>query len=312
MSEPESQVVEVEQDNKPADAVTSSKQTDTAEEDAILDRLMSSNDDVAEPEPVPAKAETPEPTAAPNPDRERAIAALKRDGVPQSIISQTSDEDLLAWGLKAAKRQADVDEFGNKMKELEKKVSKSSDTAKKEDAAEQEDDNDAEPPSDVEESASDANDPLHDVEELLGKDAAKPLRAMADELSKLKQSQQDLVQQAYAVQAESAEFRLRGLYGDKSPTTEQLHAEVARLGSAKPGAFTSVLQMVTEAFSNLTGVSPEEASRAPAKRSNVQPTPAKGVSRAERPVSKADAEDAILEALLDGKPAAEARRLTRK
>jgi hypothetical protein len=150
------------------------------------------------------------------------------------------------------------------------------------------------------------------VEELLGKDAAKPLRAMADELSKLKQSQQDLVQQAYAVQAESAEFRLRGLYGDKSPTTEQLHAEVARLGSAKPGAFTSVLQMVTEAFSNLTGVSPEEASRAPAKRSNVQPTPAKGVSRAERPVSKADAEDAILEALLDGKPAAEARRLTRK
>ena len=312
MSEPESQIEDDVQDNTPAANGTTQKQADTNEEDAILDRLMSSDDDVAEPEPVPAKAEAPKQPPVPNKDRERAIAALKRDGVPSSIIENTSDEDLIAWGLKASKRQADVDGYSAKMKELEKKATTTSETAKETAPKEDEDDLEIEPSDDSGDSETDANDPLSEVEELLGKKAAKPIRAMEAELAKLKQSQQELVQQSYAVQAENAEYRLRSIYGDKSPDKEQLYAEVARLGAAKPGAFTSVLQMVTEAFANLTGESPEEASRQPVKRSTVQPTPAKGVSRAERPVSKADAEDAILEALLDGKPASEALRLIRK
>jgi hypothetical protein len=303
MSEPniQNEDTEVEMTEEIAQPEAASNQRDA--DDDVLDRLFGDED-----EPVEA-SEPEEPKAVqPNPERNKYAAVLKRDGVPDEVIATISEDTLKAWAAKAEKRQKDVDGYGKKMADLEKQV-KSGAKQEPSDAG-----NYAEDDVDIEPAAEDADestpeDPFAEIEELLGDDAAKPLKAMRAELAELRKQQSAAAEQSLLVQVDSADAYFRSQYGAKAPDRDAVIAEMNRLGSANPGTYRTVMHLAEEAYSSLAGKSVAKSDR---KKIAGQPTVAKSVSRTERPRTPVDAEDAILDALMSGKSRDEAMRLTRK
>lgn len=303
MSEPEIQNedTEVEMTEEIAQPEAASNQRDA--DDDVLDRLFADAD-----EPVEAP-EREEPTTVPaSPDRDRYAAVLKRDGVPEEVIATISEDTLKAWAAKAEKRQKDVDGYGKKMADLEKQVKSGAKQEPQDSGDEAEDDVDIEP---AEEAADESTqeDPFAEIEELLGDDAAKPLKAMRAELAELRKQQSAAAEQSLLVQVDSADAYFRSQYGAKAPDREAVIAEMNRLGAANPGTYRTVMHLAEEAYASLAGKSVAKPDR---KKVAGQPTAAKTVSRTERPRTPVDAEDAILDALLSGKSRDEAMRLTRK
>jgi hypothetical protein len=303
MSEPniQNEDTEVEMAEEIAQPEAASNQRDA--DDDVLDRLFGDEDESVE------ASEPEEPKAVqPNPERNKYAAVLKRDGVPDEVIATISEDTLKAWAAKAEKRQKDVDGYGKKMADLEKQV-KSGAKQEPSDAG-----NDAEDDVDIEPAAEDADestpeDPFAEIEELLGDDAAKPLKAMRAELAELRKQQSAAAEQSLLVQVDSADAYFRSQYGAKAPDRDAVIAEMNRLGSANPGTYRTVMHLAEEAYSSLAGKSVAKSDR---KKIAGQPTVAKSVSRTERPRTPVDAEDAILDALMSGKSRDEAMRLTRK
>jgi len=311
MSEPN--VIDAE---APAEAnpVVADKASAVDHDDAILDRLLSRDDEpeaIEEPDEAPApvepRDEIPVATIA-SPDREKWAGVLKRDGVPEQVIMSADDATLRAWADKASKRQKDVDGYGKKMAELEKQLKAKAGTEPPGEDDDIEDDVDDAEPSTPKAESQEAEDPFSEVTELLGEEAAKPLKAMRAELAELRTAQQKAAEQSLMSQVDTAVSWFTAQYGGKSPTREAVIAEMDRLGASKPGTYPTVMHLAQEAFSSLAG---QVASPAQARKAT-QPTAVRGVSRSERPKTPFDAEDAILDALLEGKTRDEAVRLTRK
>jgi hypothetical protein len=287
---------------------TVSTSTADAEEDAVLDRLLGISEETSVSTKIAeTKPEVPVTTSqvTANPSREKAIAVLKRDGVPESVIASASDDLIAEWADKASKRQKDVDGYANKMKELEKKVAASSKTADEDDDVIIEDGEDAEPSLTDDDSSDSVNDEQTDDDE--PKSKSKSIKSMESELAELRKSQQEFQQQSLLYQVEVADAAFRHLYGEKAPERDAIVNEMNRLGAAKPGSYQTMMQLAEEAYSNLAG---------PIKKQNArkatQPTAATKVSRVERPISQADTEDAILDAIMDGKSPRDARQSIRK
>ena len=51
-------------------------------------------------------------------EMEKAISALRRDGLPKSVIEQMTDEQVIETGLKRAKVQSDTDDAFRQLSEL--------------------------------------------------------------------------------------------------------------------------------------------------------------------------------------------------
>jgi hypothetical protein len=303
MSEPESEITDtaaVAPEVTPTQPETKSNRRDA--DDLVLDRLMGSGDEESSAHDEPA-------VAPPSVDRQRYASVLKRDGVPEEVIASVSEDTLKAWVAKAEKRQKDVDGYGKKMADLEKQVKSNTkqETRASDEDLEDDVELDIEPDSNDSKTAS-AEDPFVEVEELLGEEATKPLKAMRAELAELRQRQAAAAEQSLMAQVDAADAYFRSRYGDSSPTREAVVAEMNRLGSANPGTYTTVMHLAEEAFISLTG---QRGARSD-QRTNGQPTAVKSVSRSERPRNTVDAEDAILDALLSGKTRDEAMRLIRK
>lgn len=279
-------------------------------DDVILDRLMSRDDEDADSAPVEPRSDS---ESKPSVDRSAWAAVLKRDGVPDEVITAANDATLRAWADKASKRQKDVDGYGKKMAELEKqlKAKAATEPPAADDDLEDDVDDEVAPaePAKPKQPAAEEEDPFSEVEELLGAEAAKPIRAMRAELAELRKAQQRQAEQSLMAQVDSAVTWFASQYGQKAPSREAIVAEMDRLGASKPGTYPSVMHLAQEAFSSLAGVVESSASQA---RKASQPTAVRGVSRSERPRTTVDAEDAILDALMEGKTRDEAMRLIRK
>jgi hypothetical protein len=296
MSEPEIQNEDTEVE-KTEDIAQPNEASARDADDDVLDRLFA--DDVEETVPDTAPP-------AMSKERERAIATLKRDGVPDEIIATVSEDTLMGWAEKASKRQKDVDGYGKKMADLEKQLKNPAKQEPQGDDADDSDDVDIEP--EDSEQPTEQEDPFAEIEELLGDDAAKPLKAMRAELAELRKQQSAVAEQSLLVQVDSADAYFRSQYGAKAPDREAVIAEMNRLGSANPGTYKTVMHLAEEAYANLAGKKVAK----PDARKQGQPTAARGVSRNERPRTPVDAEDAILDALMEGKTRDEAMRLIRK
>lgn len=268
-------------------------------DDEVLDRLFGDDE-----------PDEPVNTAPPamSKERERAIATLKRDGVPEEILATVSEETLMGWADKASKRQKDVDGYGKKMADLEKQLKNPAKQEPQGDDANDSDDVDVDVEPDDSEQPTEQEDPFAEIEELLGDDAAKPLKAMRAELAELRKQQSAAAEQSLLIQVDSADAYFRSQYGASAPEREAVIAEMNRLGSANPGTYKTVMHLAEEAYANLAG----KKIAKPSARKTGQPTAARGVSRTERPRTPVDAEDAILDALLEGKSRDEAIRLIRK
>ena len=76
-------------------------------------------EETSEAEPAEeASEEKPEPEEAEDGGLEAAMAALRRDGLQQSVIDKMTDEEVLALGTKRAKVQGDTDNAYRELQEL--------------------------------------------------------------------------------------------------------------------------------------------------------------------------------------------------
>lgn len=252
----------------------------SSSEDAVLDRLLGF--DETEPQ---VDVRSPEPSA-PDHDFDRALKALQRDGVPPDVIDslKSNPSKVKEWGLKAAKRQADVDAFG----------AKKADEAKKSQA------NPSETPNgsvETDDNEADA-DPLSKFGELFGDDAAKPLRSMADRLRADFDERAKALEARYETQA--SYLRIASDYGKNAPSLTDITEVAARIGRENPGKFDSIDAIVQEAFRTKVG-EPKKTD----PRNTARPTVGKPAPRAVRQV---DRDDMVLNVLLSGGSRADALR----
>jgi hypothetical protein len=249
----------------------------SGEEDAVLDRLLG----IDAPAPRQA-APTPEATApADDPEMDRALKALRRDGVPDHVIesSMSDPAKLREWGLKAAKRQADVDAFGAKVAEERKKAET--------------------PKASTETGDGEADaDPLSQFSEMFGEDASKPIKSLADKLrSEFAERTRDM---EVKYEMRSAYRDIASEYGKDAPSYDEITEVAARVGRENPGKFDSIADVVREAFRQRAGA-PRKTDPRNLARPNVGRTPP-------RPVKEVDREDVILDVLLSGGTRADALR----
>lgn len=241
-------------------------------EDEVLDRLFGKD----EPEYVRDVEEIP---SAPDLDLTKAIKALKRDGVPSDVIDgmASNPSKLKEWGLKSAKRQADVDSYSEKLKAVDPKKPSKSDNNKTEDG-EDDDGDDGD------------KDPLSSFEEIFGGDAAKPLRTLADQLRAEFSDRSRIMEVKYETQG--AYLKYANQYGKSAPSLDEITEVAATIGRENPGKFSSVEEVVAEAFLQRVGhpvkIDPRNAAR---------PTVGKAAPRV---VQTRDREDVVLDILLSG------------
>lgn len=238
-----------------------------ADMDSVLDNLLGfdepeSTQEVSQPEPVANDAEY-----------DKAVRALQRDGVPADVIESmaSNPSKIKEWGLKAAKRQADVDAFGAKVasKKPDETVAKAS--VKTDDKE------------------SDA-DPLSEFTDIFGEEASKPLRAMQQRMEQRLQEQSRALELKY--ESQMAYQSVRQEYGANAPDFQTIVEKAAELGRSNPAAYDSVEAIIRDAFKKISG-SPKRVD----PRIIAKPSVGKHVSR---PTSQVDADDAALDILLSG------------
>jgi hypothetical protein len=243
-----------------------------AEMDAVLDKLLGID-----------SPETTRETAAPEPatdaEYDKAIKALQRDGVPSDVIEgiKANPSKVKEWGLKAAKRQADVDSFGAKVAESKKteqkpEASKPSASARTEDKE------------------SDA-DPLSEFKEIFGEEAAKPLADMQKRMEREMEAKAKSLELRY--ESQMAYQSIRSDYGRTAPSYDSIVEAAARIGRENPGKFDSVESIMREAFRSVAG-----APRTGDVRNLAKPTVGSQVKRAS--ARQVDKDDIALDILLSG------------
>ena len=272
--EAESAVEEASQVENPVDG------NSEAEMDAVLDRLLEKD--------FPESAQETSPTVpvANDAEYDKAIRALQRDGVPSDVIESLKSDPskVKEWGLKAAKRQADVDAFGAKVASEKKDTPKPAESPK---ASAKTDDKE-----------SDA-DPLSEFTEIFGEEASKPIRAMQQKM------EQTLLEKTKAIElkyeSQMSYQNIRSEYGAKSPSYEKVLEKAAELGRSNPAAYDSVEAIIRAAFTQIAGQPRKVDARSIAK-----PTVGSHVTRATKSV---DRDDMALDILLSGGTRDDVRRV---
>lgn len=280
----------VQAENPPSGAdetVTQDDITETAaveanavdEDDAVLARLLESADSTDDEADVDSSA-PPRQQEEPTPafDRDAVAKILKRDGVPDEVISSASPETLLKWAESAAKRQKDVDSYGGRMKQLEEQLAKGSQQV----PAEQDN-----TPAPVAQPA--AEDPFAQMAQVYGDDVVAPVRIA------FQQQQQQMQEQMLLAQTRAADVSLRVQYGAKSPSYDAVLAKMSELGAAKPGGYASVDELAAAAYQAIVGSKPS----APVNARASQPTAPKGGSAPVKPPPR-DPDDDILDQIMSG------------
>lgn len=235
-----------------------------ASEDAATAPEASAPDSVAEP-PSPATAF----------DRDAVAKILKRDGVPDEIISSATPETLTKWAESAAKRQKDVDSYGGRLKELEARLQNGS----QEQVA----------PANQQAAPATPADPFEQMAQVYGEDLVRPVREA------FISQQRQVHEQLLLAQTRAADASLRVQYGAKSPSYDTVVAKMSELGLAKPGGYASVDELAAAAYSAIVGSKPSS----PVNAKGSQPTAPKGTTAPVKPPPR-DEDDEILDQIMSG------------
>lgn len=205
------------------------------DDDAVLARLLNELNAVEE-EPAPVSTEAvPEPVVdSPSFDREEATKVLKRDGVPDEIISAAPDALLADWVSKASKRQKDVDSYGSRMKQLESELAQTKTTA---------------PPQEPATPATPAQpaDPFASMAATYGEELVAPVRAA------FHAQQQQMQERMLLAEARASDAALRVQFGSKAPSWDAVLAKMSELGNSKPGGYATVDELTRSAYQALVG-----------------------------------------------------------
>ena len=307
-------------------------QGNDASDDAILDRLMgeenafeaavdpptqepeqsteSQEETVEAQEDETSEDEDTETHSEPmSEEYEKAIAALRRDGVPEAALENMSDEDILAWGSKRAKNQADVDGYGAKVKELEDKLESMQNADGSEGTAEGEGEDQAQAQPAT---TSDLNQYTTKISELFGDEAAEAVMSPIRDL--VQQTKQILEEQRQAIAHIQSDQQVRTLNESRS----RLQERFPRLANesdyekvvegmqklAAIGEYNSIDELMTDSYRvNFAKFAEQEAKKAEVDRmkDGGQPTTQSQSKTPARSLSGEDREEAALDALLSGK-----------
>jgi len=263
------------------------------DEDAVLDAILA-----GEPVPEPSVVEDnsaadiakeDEPTEA-TPDDEM-LRALRRDGVPQSVIEQVSnDPDLLAeWATKAQKRQSDVDAYTEKMKALEQSAEGGEESPEESDTLE---------PTGADEKSAEETIPLDALADEVGEEAVEPIRKMQQELtdlrSQLDEANRRVVMSEVQSAVEQAVPTVLAKWGEVTKDQKSKVIErMSEIGKTQPKAFSSIEELMSVAAKDVLG------EPSVTKRSKTPSAP-KRVPKQSRPATQEESEDAALDVLLSG------------
>tara|TARA_R100001594_G_scaffold24550_2_gene48117 strand:+ start:5155 stop:6288 length:1134 start_codon:yes stop_codon:yes gene_type:complete len=272
---------------------------------------QSEADDTADDSSESTEENSDNPAELDSEDYAKAVAALKRDGVPRSVIDQMADknpQDIIDWGLKRAKVQADVDGYGAKVKELEAKLSESSE-ATSEDGESAGTDQLVGQPSEVVESL---NRYESEISEIFGDEAAKsvmsPIKQLADEMKQAFMQQQEVISQLYSAMERRGIDEARGRLGERfsrlsdNDVFQTVVETMEKL--AKVGEYENIDDLMSDAYRlKFSEVAEKEAQQSQQRelRSAGQPTATTQTPMPSMGKSIQDREDDALDALLSGK-----------
>ena len=248
--------------------------------------------------------EQPEPKEDVAPELEKAMAALRRDGLPQTLIEKMSNEEVLEYGEKRAKVQGDTDDAYRQLSELKNG---------KETPAENN-----EPSETVAESAEvtpvvDLKEAVQPFAEIFGEDAAQALQSVTE--AAIAPYVEQLQTQAAAMETlmvDSARNQLVGEYPGLG-TQEGYQAVTDRMKSLlKTGDYSDVNTLMSDAARiTFASESNSQAQNYQTKlvqdRNLGQMTPSDKGSIPQKAMTSDDRDDAMLAALEAGMSAADAR-----
>jgi hypothetical protein len=248
------------------------------DDDSILDELLGSvesDDDEADVDSsAPATDSKPSTSAF---DRDTVAKILKRDGVPDEIISSASDAVLAEWAAKAEKRQKDVDSYGGRVKQMEEQLAQAKSP---QDADAQANKSASTPPV--------AIDPFAQMSDMYGEDVVAPVR------SAFQMQQQQMQERMLLAEARASDASIRVQYGAKAPSFDVVVAKMSAMGAAKPGGYASIDELTRAAYTELVGTTKS----APSVK-NSQPTAPRASSPPVKPPAR-DADDDVLDQIFSG------------
>lgn len=245
-------------------------------------------------------------------DLSKAISALRRDGLPKSVIESMSDDQILEIGLKRAKVQSDTDDAFRQLAELKN----AGETEAQESEGES---SDVAAPADQPPIAN-LDEALTGFTDIFGEDAAGALKAPLEAAISPFAQQVEAGREQLSTLAQTVENLLirdaRRELADKFPalSSEEGFSTVQKRMETlvKSGGYNDMESLMSDAarieFSDESSAAVQASRQArDIQRANGQPTP--GSSRIPaKALSVEEVEDAVLMALEAGDSVADARR----
>jgi len=276
------------------------------EEEELPEEADQATEEEPESEDQVDEEEQPVEESVPSDDLEKAIAALKRDGLPASVIEKMTNSEIVALGEKRAKVQGDADNAYRELTELknQKEMAPESET---ESAALAE-------PTDQPVSAN-VQEAIQPFADIFGDDAAEALseygKASMAPLLETIQAQSNMLE---AVLMDSAKGKLQDRFPQLADGESYARVSDRMRSLAKTGEYADIDNLMSDAarieFSDETKQVADEISNKRAKlKAGGQMTPAGGAETPEHSLSNDEREDKLLEALESGMPRHEAQRL---
>lgn len=285
-------VARVEETETPEEGGTEAE----AEAEAAPAEAEQSGDDTTDPDQE-------QPTPANGEDLERSLAALRRDGLPQDVISKMTNEDIISLGLKRMKVQGDVDDAYRQLQELKaaKETAPESDTAEEQTPA-------VAP-------VANLNEAVQPFADIFGEDAAEALKgvqnAALQPLIDMVKTTQNMVE---GVLMDSSRTALADQYPQLSTDASFQKVRTRMESLIKTGDYSDVDALMADAarieFSDEAAVASRELNtRRQRQKAEGQLTPTDKAATPAKAMSVEEREVALLEALEDGMKLSEAQRL---
>ena len=237
---------------------------------------------------------------------EKAISALKRDGLSTSVIDKMTNSEIIELGEKRAKVQSDADNAYRELSELRKSKEMAQESETESPALAEPTDQPV--PANVQEA-------IKPFAEIFGDDAAEALseygKASVQPLMEVIQAQGQMLE---TVLMDSAKTQLRDRFPQLDNGEEYAPVSTTMQSLAKTGEYSDISSLMSDAarieFSDESQQVATEISNKRAKhKASGQMSPATGSAPPEHSLSTDEREEMLLNALEDGMPMNEARRL---
>ena len=279
-------------------------------------------DQLAETEPAdPEPGEEEEPDTAsdeeevreqpkakePSPELEKALGALRRDGLPQSLIDKMSDDEILNYGDKRSKVQGDTDDAYRQLTELKKTQETAPESSEESEALAEPAD---QPP------AVNLQDAVKPFAEIFGDDAAEALQQVT--AAAVQPYREQLASQQVALEGflmREARTELQGQFPSLATDEGFVSVQDRMQTLVKSGDYGDITALMSDAcrlaFAGEGGPSSkEQQTRLAQTKAGGQPTvDGVRVSHEGPPMTDDERDDAILRAIEGGTNPTDVQRL---